>query len=243
MDNQQQHAPPSAGSLDTFVSAVQDAGGDTGTPNSIPIPRNLFNRFPQLPRYLTANASIPLSLDHVAAEEEDAGAEGDDDSVESADEANELTESMIEANLERLEDLDDCVEFSEANAIKDLKDMASVPQPPSEYVPPAVKTEKGEPKFEELDNPGDWSRYCFNSSFNKSGSYISHSLPTGAVPVPWTMVCDSAPVGPSFTRIGRYRITGKVMVCLLPLLVLSSSLLIDEWQHNITCLRKNAKVD
>ncbi|KAG7337867.1 hypothetical protein IV203_017744 [Nitzschia inconspicua] len=99
MDNQQQHAPPSAGSLDTFVSAVQDAGGDTGTPNSIPIPRNLFNRFPQLPRYLTANASIPLSLDHVAAEEEDAGAEGDDDSVESADEANELTESMIEANL------------------------------------------------------------------------------------------------------------------------------------------------
>ncbi|KAG7359448.1 hypothetical protein IV203_034546 [Nitzschia inconspicua] len=90
---------------------------------------------------------------------------------------------MKEANLERLEDLDDCVKFSEANAIKDLKDMASVPQPPSEYVPPAVKTEKGEPKWEELDNSGDWSRYCFNPSFYKSGSYISHSLPTGAVPV------------------------------------------------------------
>ncbi|KAG7357190.1 hypothetical protein IV203_001878 [Nitzschia inconspicua] len=159
MDNQQQPAPPSAGSLDTFVLAVQDAGGGTGTPDSIAIPRNLFNKLPPLPRYLTADASMPLSLDHVAAEEEDAGAKVDDDSVESANEANELTESMIEANLERLEDLDDCVEFSEANSIKHLKDTASVPQPPSDYVPPAVKTEKGEPKWEELDSPGDWSRY------------------------------------------------------------------------------------
>ncbi|KAG7337431.1 hypothetical protein IV203_034509 [Nitzschia inconspicua] len=118
------------------------------------------------------------------ADEEGAGSEGDDDSNESADEANELTESMIEANLERLGDSDNCVEFSEANPIKDLKDTASVPQPPSDYVPPAVKTEKGEPKWEELNNPGDWSRYCFNPSFNKSGSYISHSLPTGALPAP-----------------------------------------------------------
>jgi hypothetical protein len=187
MNNQQQDAPPSAGSHDTFASAVEDQERDAGSPNSAVSttnPRSLFDQLPPLPRYLTANASIALSLDHVAAEEEDAGAGDDDDSVESADEANELTESMIEANLERLEDLDDCAEFSEANAIKDLKDIASVPKPPPEYIPPPVKTEKGEPKWEEVDNPGDWSRYCFTPSFNKSGTYISHSLPTGAVPVP-----------------------------------------------------------
>ncbi|KAG7349515.1 hypothetical protein IV203_012112 [Nitzschia inconspicua] len=141
----------------------------------IAIPRNLFNKLPPLPRYLTADASISLSLLIMwQLKKRMLGPKA----------MMAVSKAYEEANLERLEDWDDCVEFSEANSIKDLKDTASVPQPPSDCVPPAVKTENGEPKWEELDNPGDWSRYCFNPSFNKSGSYISHSLPTGAVPIP-----------------------------------------------------------
>lgn len=60
----------------------------------------------------------------------------------------------------------------------------SIPSPSSDWVPPPVKTEKGEPQFSEVDNPGKWSRFIFKPKFKKDGQYLSHQLPTGAMPVP-----------------------------------------------------------
>ena len=61
-----------------------------------------------------------------------------------------------------------------------------LPRPDPEWEPPAVKEEKGEPHFHNVDNPGQWDRYYFQPKFVRGGTkeYICHQLPTGAVPVP-----------------------------------------------------------
>eukprot|EP00957_Ditylum_brightwellii_P022137 1669880-Ditylum_brightwellii.AAC.1 len=48
--------------------------------------------------------------------------------------------------------------------------------------PPTAKA--GQPNFTELDNPGDWSEFCYCPNFEKDGMYKGHKLPTGATPVP-----------------------------------------------------------
>lgn len=63
------------------------------------------------------------------------------------------------------------------------------PSPPEGWTPPATKTNAGEPKFEDVDNPGGWSEYIFQPIFDvkkkaKVKPYIHHCLPTGATPVP-----------------------------------------------------------
>lgn len=65
------------------------------------------------------------------------------------------------------------------------------PTAPADWVPAPPKTAKKEPNvpFEEIDNPGNWSRYCFGPKFagkGGTGDYIGHQLPTGATPVPQT---------------------------------------------------------
>ena len=62
-------------------------------------------------------------------------------------------------------------------------------KPPNDWVDPAPKTERGEPPFSSVDNPGKWSSFNFTPKYKKQGSnptpkYIGHSLPTGIVPVP-----------------------------------------------------------
>jgi hypothetical protein len=50
---------------------------------------------------------------------------------------------------------------------------------------PTVTTNKGEPLFEDVDNPGGWSSYTFRPMFEpKGGKYICRAMPAGAVPVP-----------------------------------------------------------
>jgi hypothetical protein len=44
---------------------------------------------------------------------------------------------------------------------------------------------KGEPLFQDVDNPGGWSLYTFRPMFEpRGGKYICHAMPAGAVPVP-----------------------------------------------------------
>ena len=58
------------------------------------------------------------------------------------------------------------------------------PGPPPEWKAPTPKIDKGEPaEFDEIDNPGKWSRYAFVPKFIK-GVFARFSLPTGAEPVP-----------------------------------------------------------
>ena len=59
------------------------------------------------------------------------------------------------------------------------------PGPDDEWKAKDAKTERGEPKFEDVDNPGGWSQYVFQSKFDKGkGKYKHHCLPTGCTPVP-----------------------------------------------------------
>ncbi len=44
---------------------------------------------------------------------------------------------------------------------------------------------KGEPLFEDVNNPGGWSLYTFRPMFEpRGGKYIRHAMLAGAVPVP-----------------------------------------------------------
>jgi hypothetical protein len=50
---------------------------------------------------------------------------------------------------------------------------------------PTVNRNKGEPLFEDVDNPGSWTLYTFRPMFEpRGGKYICHAMPAGAVPVP-----------------------------------------------------------
>ncbi len=50
---------------------------------------------------------------------------------------------------------------------------------------PTVNTNKGEPLFEDVDNPRGWSSYTFRPMFEpRGGKYICHAIPAGACPVP-----------------------------------------------------------
>ena len=59
------------------------------------------------------------------------------------------------------------------------------PRTPIDWTPPPVKTRLGEPEFEPVDNPGQWSEFTFRPVFSKGvGIYKIHSLPTGFIPLP-----------------------------------------------------------
>ncbi len=50
---------------------------------------------------------------------------------------------------------------------------------------PTINRNKGEPLFEDVDNPGGWSSYTLRPMFEPRGEkYICHAMPAGAVPVP-----------------------------------------------------------
>ncbi len=50
---------------------------------------------------------------------------------------------------------------------------------------PTINRNKGEPLFEDVDNPGGWSLYTFRPMFEpRCGKYICHAMPAGAVQVP-----------------------------------------------------------
>jgi hypothetical protein len=62
-----------------------------------------------------------------------------------------------------------------------------IPGPPSDWVRQEHQPSRNEPKWVEVDNPGDWPAYCFRPIFasrNTKSKYKHHQLPTGAMPFP-----------------------------------------------------------
>ena len=57
-------------------------------------------------------------------------------------------------------------------------------QAPSDWSPKQPFYDRGEPDFEDVDNPGEWPSFCFRPKFKDHKKYIRHALPTGAMPVP-----------------------------------------------------------
>jgi hypothetical protein len=50
--------------------------------------------------------------------------------------------------------------------------------PPHAHCTPMVNTNKGEPLFEDVDNPGGWSSYTFRPMFEpRGGKCICHAMP------------------------------------------------------------------
>ena len=71
----------------------------------------------------------------------------------------------------------------------------SAPSAPDDWNP-TVNRNKGEPLFEDVDNPGGWSNYTFRPMFEqKGGKYICHAMPAGAVPVPIDAVTGKREAG------------------------------------------------
>lgn len=190
MASHQNNPPPSGGSYASFASAQEqpETPGALGTDGVSPsLPRILFDRsaLPRLPSYLTHyinSTSATLNFQEVQEEEEECGRR-DDDSVESAAEARDLTEALVQTFREREEDPDDAVAFTNENGLREVAG-ANLPTAPEDWSPPAVKADCGEPVFETVDNPGSWNQFCFRPSFCKQKKYVSHKLPTGVMPCP-----------------------------------------------------------
>ena len=63
-------------------------------------------------------------------------------------------------------------------------EKVKIPCVPENFVPKAPKEDKGEPPFENIDNPGNWNQFVFRAKFNKMKQYVCHCLPAGVTPVP-----------------------------------------------------------
>ncbi len=131
-----------------------------------------------------------LSKEDVEAE---AAEVGDGDSVNSSDKC-AILDSVVEEALEdclnvllKREDGDDSVKDDEKNGFLLQKGLGviGIPKVPDDWKPPAVKANKGEIEFINVDNPGNLPEFTYRPKFNsKTGQYTSDCLPTGARPVP-----------------------------------------------------------
>jgi hypothetical protein len=71
-----------------------------------------------------------------------------------------------------------------ATIVNGLRDLT---HGPASWTPAPRKEDRGEPAFDDLDNPGKWTQFCFRPEFKKTSGamrYARHSLPTGCIPVP-----------------------------------------------------------
>ena len=63
--------------------------------------------------------------------------------------------------------LEDTVTDGEDNGLE--MDHVNIPGAPDDWIPPLPKTEAGEPPFEMVDNPGEWSQFTYRPQFGSSG--------------------------------------------------------------------------
>ena len=125
----------------------------------------------------------------IEAEKNEEGDGGESD--EDGEDSNILNDAACEALLEGGSPDDEStavLDTPKKNEVIMLKDgtrsTLKVPGMPPNWKPKACASEKGEPEFEDIDNPGNWSKYTFRSEFDAKGKYKHHCLPTGAMPVP-----------------------------------------------------------
>jgi hypothetical protein len=146
------------------------------------------------------NPEEGMNLAHV---EEGAAEVGDANSTGSVEECEDLDGAMHASFWDRVQVLVkqeqelDCVEPEvDVEKAKNIfyfqkgDDLISYPKVPKDWVP-SWKPELGQPPFSGLDNPGDWSEYCFAAKFAKADkkkktpkTYAHNALPTGARPIP-----------------------------------------------------------
>jgi hypothetical protein len=152
-----------------------------------------------LPSYLLRLTSRDeaINLEDVTEEAKEKGDGGDSD--DEADDFLDHDAAMVEATAERHEEGtedEDVVDDGDRNSVVLQKGPGpavqidiQVPGTPDDWVPAQRKVDKGQPNFVDVDNPGDWSEYTFRPEFEKTGGrYKHHVLPTGATPLPPSLV-------------------------------------------------------
>ena len=109
------------------------------------------------------------------------------------DDLEEHNDVMNAAIAERLattanDDGNEVIDDSDRNSFllkKGSHPEIKIPSIPEDWVPATQKVQKGEPDFDEVDNPGQWCNFTFCPEFAASGgAYTKHTLPTAATPVP-----------------------------------------------------------
>lgn len=122
--------------------------------------------------------------------------EPDDGSIEVVPDFDDLVEGSEEAQLERMLQL--CTLGLPEGAAKDqsvdegdgFMKMIDLPKEvkifevPKNHKSSAPDLKRGEPSFDAVDNPGNWSDYLYRPKFKKGGQYLGHFLPAGAQPIP-----------------------------------------------------------
>ena len=140
-----------------------------------------------LPRFLISSAGNDeddIDIERDAMED----AMHQDNECDSDDEGSEVdfhTEAVLEYMHEHEDDAAVHVVALDSYAIP-LREALSIHKPPPDWKPKARQVAKGEPRFENVHNPGKWNEYLFRPVFNdKTKKYIRHSLISGATPVPF----------------------------------------------------------
>jgi hypothetical protein len=121
-------------------------------------------------------------------------------------------DGMKEGELKRLcfdaNEIESSVEVDDNDAfVCEVKDNTSnsslygappgwpAPSAPDDWNP-NININCGEPRFEDVDNPGGWSNYTFRPMFEpRGGKYICHAMPAGAVPVPINALMEKREAG------------------------------------------------
>ena len=109
---------------------------------------------------------------------------GADDSDDEAPDVDELVEPLYQRHEQTEDDVDVHVRVVDNDAHAVPLTLHTFGAPPG-WTAPACKSDKGEPPFGIVDNPGNWPQFIYRPRFNdKTKAYVRHSLPTGASPVP-----------------------------------------------------------
>ena len=153
-----------------------------------------------LPNYLINPSKKDDEADNfmgdVSEDDRENGAGYDSDA--NAEEVNDFDDEMHMAKLfkalavtEQESNVD--IEVSDRNMVEldrfipnDLPKNMKIPCVPDDWTDPAPATEKNEPPFDLVDNPGNWSSYAFRPVFKKENGasvYKHHCLPTGCIPI------------------------------------------------------------
>ena len=114
-----------------------------------------------------------------------------------------LTSDFNEIETNVLDDTKNCtMSFSTKNTalptyLKNIPKGWSVPSAPGGCTPTTRKKAKGVPKFEDVDNPVQWSDFMFRPNFKGkygSGAYGHHATPAGAKVFPLNPMTDKRTV-------------------------------------------------
>ena len=148
-----------------------------------------------LPKYMIAEpkGNAVLFSDDVSEEQAETGC-GCDSDME-ADGANDILSGHKRLTLlgeeeddtnEVVLDNDEQFVYVGKGAIKDNEgSILKIASVPDGWVCPPPNEQRNEVAFEDIDNPGDWSDFCYRPRYKKQDNklkYWRHTLPAGAIP-------------------------------------------------------------